>query len=168
MAQVARRLLLLIDHYLYLVLAALIVLVTFFVFNADGLSLLDGVILIGLILAFTGLWWAFRMREGDNVLTNATATLRAIKHSHKHALLAFHSEFDATSMIIGRRVLKFEREQPKNVIIYRLSVNKEPGKTLAAQYHVGVTPSYVLLDPKGNVVKTWSMALPADSVNRAV
>jgi thioredoxin-related protein len=169
MAHYLRRFFLLIDHNLYPIIAVAVVLIALIALNStEGLSVIDLVILVALIAVFVLVWWLFRMRESKNVLTNATAQLREIKHAHKYALLAFQSEFCVKSMTLGRQVLQLEKTHPKNVTIYRVSVNKQPGKALAAQYEIGTTPAYVLIDPKGNMVKSWSLMLPADNVTSMV
>ena len=94
MAHYLRRFFLLIDHYLYPIIAAAVVLIALITLNSsEGLSVIDLVILVALTAVFVLVWWLFRMRESKNVLTNATAQLREIKHAHKYALLAFQSEF---------------------------------------------------------------------------
>jgi thioredoxin-related protein len=162
------RPLFLIDHFFYPILVVIVVLVAYAALNADGLSLGDAAILLALIAIFAVLWWRFHLRQSKNLPVNATAMLREIKHTHKHVLLAFESEYCPKCMAMGGQVARLEKSQPKDLKIYRVSVNREPGRTLFVQFDGRITPTYVLLDPKGNLVNEWPLVLPAQRVLYAV
>ncbi len=162
------RPLFLIDHFFYPILAVVVVLIAYAVLNADGLSLGDVAILVALAAIFVLVWWRFHLRQSDSVPVNAVALMREIKHSHKHALLAFESEYCPKCMTLGAQVHRIEKTQNKDLRIYRLSVNKEPGRALFKQFDGRITPTYVLLDSKGNVIMDWPLILPAERVLYAV
>jgi thioredoxin-related protein len=162
------RPLFLIDHFFYPILAIVVVLIVETLLGVDGLSLGDLAILVALVALFALVWWRFHFRESKNLPVNATALMREIKHSHKHALLAFESEFCPKSLALGGQVMRLEKGHPKDFRIYRISVNKEPGRTLFQQFDGRITPTYVLVDTKGDVVKKWSLLLPAERVLYAV
>ncbi len=158
-----------IDHYFYPILAAIIVLIVLLLLNnADGLSLGDWVILAALVVLFALVWWVLRPRQSKNVLSNATAMMREIRHSHKHALIAFESEFCLKSMLLRWQAGRLQAMHHKNFTVYRISVNREPGRTLFKQFDGHITPTYVLVDPKGNVVTSSAVLLPKDRVMYAV
>lgn len=151
-------------HYAYPILATIVVLVAFALLNADGLNLVELGVLIALIGVFVLIWWLFRTRQRKDTPVNATALLRAVRHSHKHALLVFESEFCVTSMLLRRQGSFLERMRPRPLETYRLSVNREPGRTLFAQYDGRITPTYILIDPQGNVVVRSALVLRKDRV----
>jgi thioredoxin-related protein len=151
-------------HYAYPILAAIVVLIALALLNADGLNLIEVVILAVLIGLFVLGWWLFHTRQGKDTPVNATALLRAVRHSHKPALLVFESEFCVTSMLLKRQGSFLEKMRPRTLEIYHLSVNREPGRTLFRQYDGRITPTYVLIDPQGNVVVRSTLVLRKDSV----
>jgi thioredoxin-related protein len=151
-------------HYSYPILAAIVVLIAFVLLNTDGLSLLELVILAVVIGLFVLVWWLFRTRQRKDTPVNATALLRAVKHSHKPALLVFESEFCVTSMLLKRQGAFLERMRPRPLEVYRISVNREPGRTLFKQYDGRITPTYLLIDPQGNVIVRSALVLRKDSV----
>src|SRR5204862_823777 len=137
----------LIDHFFYPILAVVVMLIAYAVLNnADGLSIGDAAILLALVAIFALLWWRFHLRESKNLPVNATAFMREIKHSHKHTLLAFESEFCPKCMTLSGQVKRLEKSHPKDLRIYRVSVNKEPGRSLFNQFDGRITPTYVLVD----------------------
>ncbi len=158
------------DRFAYPILAVLVVLVLLLIFasSPDGLTLADLGILVVLIAVFALVWWRFHARQSHNVPVNATALLRAIKHSHKPALIAFESEYCPKCMVLGRQLSRLSDMQLKNMTIYHLSVNKEPGRTLFTQFDGRITPTYALLDAKGNLLEEWPLILPVDRVVYAV
>ena len=160
------RPLFIVDHFFYPILAALIVLVLLLVFanSPDGVSLADLAILVALIAIFALVWWRFHARQQANVPVNATALLRAIKHSHKPSLIAFESEYCPKCMVLGRQVSRLSEMHLKNMNIYHLSVNKEPGRELFKQFDGRITPTYALVDEKGNLIEDWPLILPVDRV----
>src|SRR5690349_1150335 len=109
------RPLFLIDHFFYPILAAAVVLIAYAALNADGLSLSDAAILLALVAIFALVWWRFHLRQSKHLPVNATAMMREIKHSHKHALLAFESEFCPKCMTLGGQVSRLEKSQPKDL-----------------------------------------------------
>jgi thioredoxin-related protein len=157
-----------IDHFFYPILAVIITVLVFARLNADGLSLGDAAALVALIAIFGLVWWLLRPRQTKNLPVNAISFMREVKHSHKHALLAFESEYCPKCMVLGGQVLRLEKSHPKDLKIYRLSVNREPGRTLFDQFDGRITPTYVLVDSKGNVVMEWPLILPANRVMYAV
>jgi thioredoxin-related protein len=154
------------DRFAYPILSALIVLVLLLIFanSPDGLTVADLGILIGVIAVLALVWWRFHARPTRNVPINATALLRAIKHSHKPALIAFESEYCPKCMILGRQLSRLNDMQLQNMTIYHLSVNKEPGRALFQQFDGRITPTYALVDTKGNLIEEWSLILPIDRV----
>ncbi len=157
-----------VSRFSYVIFSVLILLIVLIALNVDGLSLGDLGILIVLIAVFGLIWWRLHARESDDLPVNATALLRAAKHSHKHALLVFESEFSLFSMIFGVSAARLEATQPKDFNVYRVSVIKEPGRTLFSQFEGRLTPAYVLIDPKGNKVGEWTFALPTERVKNAI
>jgi thioredoxin-related protein len=151
-------------HYSYLILAAIVVLIAFALLNSDGLTLLELVILAAVIGLFVLVWWLFRTRQRKDTPVNATALLRAVKHSHKPALLVFESEFCVTSMLLKRQGSFLERMRPRPLEVYRVSVNREPGRALFKQYDGRITPTYILIDPQGNVIVRSALVLRKDSI----
>ncbi len=145
---------------------ALIILIVVYAvrYAADNMSLIDWGVLLALVVLMILLWWALHARAARGLPVNATALLRAVKHSHKYALLAFESEFCPLSMTLGRQAGWLEKHHPKDLVVYRLSVNHEPGRTVFKQYNGRATPTYILIDPHGEVVKEWTFVLPAGRV----
>lgn len=154
------------DRFAYPILASLVVLVLLIVFasSPDGLTVTDLAILVVLIAVFALVWWRFHARQNRNLPVNATALLRAIKHSHKPALIAFESEYCPKCMVLGRQLSRLSDMQIQNMTIYHLSVNREPGRTLFAQFDGRITPTYALVDAKGNLIDEWPLILPIDRV----
>ncbi len=163
------RPLFLINYFFYPILAVIVVLVVFFRLNADNdLSLEDLGILAALVALFALVWWRFHAQQSKGLPVNATAMMREIKHNHKYALLAFESEFCPACMTMGVQVSRIENSKPKELTIYRLSVNREPGHSLARQFDVRATPTYILVDPKGSIIMDWPIVLPAQRILYAV
>jgi thioredoxin-related protein len=154
------------DRFAYPILAVLIVLLLFLAFanSADGLTLADLGILIGLTALFVLVWWRFHARPSHNLPVNATALLRAIKHSHKPALIAFESEYCPKCMVLGRQLSRLSDMHLQHMTIYHLSINKEPGRALFQQFDGRITPTYALVDEKGNLIEEWPLILPIDRV----
>ncbi len=162
------RPLFLIDHFFYPILAVVVVLIVYSALNRDGFSLGDLAILAALVAIFAAVWWRFHPRQSKHLPVNAVAMTREIKHSHKYVLLAFESEYCPKCMAMGWQVSRLENSQTKDLKIYRLSVNKEPGRTLFEQYDGRITPTYILVDSRGNTVMEWPLVLPAERVLYAV
>jgi thioredoxin-related protein len=83
-------------------------------------------------------------------------------------MVALESEFCLSSTTVGARLSALEAAHPDKFQIYALSIFKEPGKRLFKQYKGRVTPTYVLLDPRGKVVMNWPLVLPVEKVSYAV
>jgi thioredoxin-related protein len=154
------------DRFAYPILSALTVLVLLLIFanSPDGLTVADLGILVGVMAVLALVWWRFHARQTRNVPINATALLRAIKHSHKPALIAFESEYCPKCMVLGRQLSRLSDMQLSNMTIYHLSVNREPGRALFRQFDGRITPTYTLLDAKGNLIEEWPLILPIDRV----
>lgn len=154
------------NSFVLIPIALIILIVIYAVRNAaDGMVLLDWLVLVAVVALMTLLWWLLHARPASDLPVNATALLRAVKHSHKHALLAFGSEFCPVSIMMGKAASDLEKRHPKDLVVYRLSVNREPGRTLFRQYHGRATPTYILIDPHGDVVKEWTFVMPAGRVS---
>ncbi len=154
-----------VNSFALIPIALIILIVLYAVRNAaDGMSLIDWGVLVALVVLMALLWWVLHARAASGLPVNATALLRAVKHSHKYALLAFESEFCPLSMLLGWQANRLEKNHPKDLVVYRLSVNREPGRALFKQYEGRATPTYILIDPHGDVVKEWAYVLPAGRV----
>jgi len=143
-------------------LTAILVLLVLLLLNTDSLTMVG--ILAAIIVVFGLAWVGLRARQSDDLPVNATAVMRTIKHHHKPALLVFVSEFSLGSMLLGSSAARLEGSQPKDFKVYRMSINREPGRALFDQFGGRVTPMYVLVDGKGNKVDAWTFVLPKDRV----
>jgi thioredoxin-related protein len=154
--------------FLYPVMAAIIILVLLFVLAADELSLADwGILILAGALMFL-IWWRFHARPSKEVPLNATSFIREAKHSHKYTLIALESEYCPNCMISEPRVKRLEENPPPNLKVYRVTIQREPGRSLFKQFGGRMTPTYVLLDRHGEVVEDWVLALPVERVMYAV
>ncbi len=121
-----------------------------------------------LILLVLMVWTTSHARQSPDVPARTDDFLDRLKQTGKYALLAFESEFCLTSTLVGRQLLDLEKAQPEKFQVYSLSVLKDPGKVLFEQFEGRITPTYVLLDDKGNVVMDWPLILPIERVIYAV
>src|SRR5437762_1712231 len=101
-----------VDHFFYPILATIITLLVLARLKADGLSLGDLAALVALGVIFLLVWLLLRPRQTKNLPVNAISFMREIKHSHKHALLAFESEYCPKCMALGGQVMRLEKAQP--------------------------------------------------------
>ncbi len=132
--------------------------------GVNGFTLLDGAIIAALIVVLVALWWRFHARQSPNVPATGGELLNDISRSGKFAMLAFESEFCLGSTTLGLRLTELEQKYPDKFQVYSISILKEPGKQLFAQFARRVTPTYVLLDDKGQVVMDFPLVLPVERV----
>jgi thioredoxin-related protein len=151
--------------YGYLFAAALIVVAALLLLNTENSLFANLVIMATIMIALGLIWWLRHPRLKPQAL-DAAGLLREAISKGPYVLLAFESEYCGTCMAISGRITQLDNT--KGLKIYRLSVNKEPGRTLFKKYDGRITPTYVLLNDRGEVVQDWPVVLPIDRVLYAV
>lgn len=165
MSKLFNTLFLIVSRFAYPVVTGFVVLVAAALFSQGGFSLVELLILAGLVGAFVVIWWRFHARQSVNVPDNAPDLLTSIRGSGKYAMLAFESEFCISSMTVGQRLAALEAAYPETFHVYSLSIFKTPGKELFEDYKGKSTPTFVLVDPDGKMVMNWPLVLPIEHVN---
>lgn len=156
----------LVGIYGYVVVAVVVVLVALVLLTQDNVSWLDVGLVVSVVALFTLVWWRAHPRLSVNVPPTGGDLLWQIGHSGKYTLLAFESEYCAMCMTVGARVDHLS--EVDGLDVYRLSVNSEPGRSLFHQYDGRMTPTYVLVNPRGERVQEWVVALPIERILYAV
>jgi hypothetical protein len=152
----------LVNIYGYFVVAAVVVLVALVLLTQDDVSWLDVGLVVGVVAAFALVWQRLHPRLSVNVPPTGGDLLWKMGHSGHYTLLAFESEYCPMCMAVGPRVAQLETVDGLDV--YRLSVNREPGRSLFRQYEGRMTPTYVLVDPHGERIQEWIVALPIERI----
>lgn len=164
MSRLLRLVLIPVNWFGFITIPIAVVVVIGVLLGLDGFSAFDAVIIGSLIIVSGLLWWRYHARESFNVPQDSQSVMTAIRETGKYAMIAFESEFCLSSTNVGQRLKELETDYPGKFQIYELSVLKDPGRGLFAEFGGRVTPTYVLLDPRGNVVMDWPLVLPVERV----
>ncbi len=164
MSRLPRPLLIPINWFGFITMPIAGVVVLGLLLGLDGFSVFDAVIIGGLIIVSGLLWWRYHARESFNVPQDSQSVMTEIRETGKYAMIAFQSEFCLSSTQVGQRLKELETNYPAKFQIYEMSILKDPGRELFQGFGGRVTPTYVLLDPRGNVVMDWPLVLPVERV----
>jgi hypothetical protein len=151
--------------YGYLFVAAAVVVAALLLLNTENSLFVNLAIVAAVVAGLALVWWLRHPRLKPQAL-DAAGLLREAISKEPYVLLAFESEYCGTCMAISGRITQLDNI--KGLKIYRLSVNREPGQTLFKKYDGRITPTYVLLNDRGEVVQDWPVVLPIDRVLYAV
>ncbi len=162
------RPLFIVNYYAYPIMAALVVLVSAAVLNSNGVSLLGLGVPVLVVLVFSLIWWRLHARQSADLPTTANDSLPEIWRSQPYTLLAFESEYCPVCMTMARQVSRLEVMPLDSLKIYKVSVNKDPGRNWFEMFDGRATPTYVLLNSEGQVVMDWSLVLPVERILYAV
>lgn len=118
------------------------------------------------IMAFAAflIWWQLspHLRRTTPPVPSTEALFNDIRTHQKPTLISLESDYCAYCMTVGKRIHQLEHEEDLRVI--RLSVHTEPGKSLAEQFRLNKTPSYLLMDGDAKLLQEWTIALPVERV----
>lgn len=159
---------LLVNHYAFIFLPLIPLAILVAILGQNGWSVVDLVILAIAVTAFVLYWATQHARQSDNVPANPQTLMTEIEQSGKYAMLAFESEFCFASTQVGKQLNQLEETYPDKFQIYKISILDDPGKDLFKQYEGKVTPTYVLLNPQGQVMMDWPLVLPVERVSYAL
>lgn len=165
MSKVFGSLYLIVSRFGYPIVTSFLVLVGALLSGRDGYSAIEILILAALVGVAIVIWALFHARQSANVPDNAPALFANVRGSGKYAMLAFESEFCIASMSVGKRLAALETTYPDTFQLYSLSVFKSPGKELFEKYKGRTTPTFVLIDPDGEMVMNWPLILPIEHVS---
>ncbi|MFQ3536973.1 MAG: thioredoxin domain-containing protein [Aggregatilineales bacterium] len=117
-----------------------------------------------LALAALLIWWQLspHLRHVEPPAPSVEALLDKVRSDETPVLISLESDYCAYCMTIGKRIHQLENEE--NLRVIRLSVHTEPGKSLAGQFSVNTTPTYLLMDSQANLIEEWTIALPIERV----
>lgn len=152
---------------LFLVIAAVVLLVLA-ILGANGLDAVDLVVVAAILGAFAVYQQRRHLRQSPFLADDAASLMGKIRKSHKFVLLAFESEYCPMCLSAGNRVARLEALANEDFQVYRLSIQKEPGRTLYTRYDGRLTPTYILIDSAGNVIQDWPMVLPVERITYAL
>jgi len=158
----------LVNHYAILFLPLIPLGILAVILGQNGWSLIDFIILGVVVAAYAFWWWTQHARPNTPVPADNVSLLEEIGQSGKYAMLAFESEFCFASTMAGKQLSELEAAYPNKFQIYQISILQHPGKELFKQYDGRVTPTYVLLNPEGQVMMDWPLVLPVERVTYAV
>jgi thioredoxin-related protein len=158
----------LINQYGFITVPIVPVLLLAVILGQNGWTVTDVAILAAVMLAIFVWWWTQHAHQSTNAPASTPSLLNEIERSGKYAMLAFESEFCISSTTVGKRLSELETAYPNKFQIYELSIFKDPGKDLFKQYIGRVTPTYVLLNPEGQVMMEWPLVLPVERVAYAL
>ncbi|MEP7288479.1 MAG: hypothetical protein ABI947_22230 [Chloroflexota bacterium] len=164
MQRLPRWLIIPFNHYAFIFVPAGAIFAAILLVLMGGSVPLGWTIIALTAVGFSVVWLKFHARETAGLPDNAPDLLREIERSGKYTLLAFESEFCLASTTVGQRLANLEAENPNRFRLYSLSVLKNPGKVLFERYKGRVTPTYVLLNPQGELMMEWPMVLPIERV----
>jgi len=121
-----------------------------------------------LALAAFLIWWQLspHLRRATPPASSVESLFNDIRAHQKPTLVSLESDYCGYCMTVGKRIHQLEREEGLRVI--RLSVHTEPGKSLAEQFSLNTTPTYLLLDGNAELLQEWTIALPVERVRYAV
>jgi len=118
------------------------------------------------MLAFAAflIWWQLspHLRRATPPASSVEALFNDIRTHQKPTLISLESDYCGYCMTIGKRIHQLEHEEGLRVV--RLSVHTEPGKSLAEQFRLDATPTYLLLDGDARLLQEWTIALPVERV----
>lgn len=156
------------NHYTYPIAATIAVLVALVLFNPNGLNL-AGLVAVAAIAALLVLFWIRFHVQGDaNLPPTSDDMLAEIEHNSAYSLIAFESEYCPTCIATDPRVVKLSESAPNGLKVYRVTIQREPGRALFKKYDLRMTPSYALIDSKGRLVMDWLLVLPIERVMYAI
>lgn len=148
----------------YVFLAVAVLLVAAVLLGGDGFSLIDVLVLAALVVFAIGLQRIARPVQSADVPDTAEALEAQLAQSDRLTLLAFESEYCPSCMATNPMVLKLEESNNPALRVIRLTIQHEPGKTLFKKYDGRLTPTFVLLDRRGNLMMDWLLTLPVNRV----
>jgi thioredoxin-related protein len=156
------------NHYGFLSIPALPIVVLLLLLGLDGFTVADTVIIGVVFVAMLVFWSRTHARQTADAPKNATSLMDSIKQSGKYAMLALESEYCLSSTSVGKHLMELESTYPEDFQILSLSIFKAPGKDLFKEHSCRVTPTYLLIDPEGKVVMDYPLVLPVERIKYAV
>jgi len=152
------------NHYTYVVVAVLIMITAAVLLGVDGFTWVD-VILMGAIVGLAVvIQRAARPVQSADVPDQLEMLEAQLANSDRLTLLAFESEYCPTCMVTNPMLLKLEESGDPALRVMRLSIQHEPGLSLFKKFDGRMTPTFVLLDRRGNVLMDWLLTLPVNRV----
>jgi hypothetical protein len=137
-------------------------------FGGDGWNGGEILTIVALGLVGVATWWVLKFRPTPDVPDSAAVLESTLRASRQYTLLAFESEYCPICTASDVYVRRLEAIAEPGLTVLRLSVQREPGRTLFKQHDGRLTPAFVLLGPDGKAVQDWLIVLPIDRVLFAV
>lgn len=128
----------LINHYSGLIILILMLFIGLSVARRSRNRVRAGVIAVGIVLALLAAWFAVR----------PTAHIPAA-NPHQPVLLELQSPWCVACIVAKPTVDRLERALQGKLVVQRVNIQSDLGKTLAARYQVEATPTFILLNAAG-------------------
>lgn len=137
-----------INHYSFLLLAAAAGIALSIYLLRDGI---DGSDLIALLSFAVGITFAFvTFGPGDSDITSY-AQFQSALEAEGHLLLEIQSPYCLACAAAKPSVDQLEDSNPRLEVI-RVNIQDPVGQQLSSEYQSGVTPTFLLFDPDGEVI----------------
>jgi thiol-disulfide isomerase/thioredoxin len=125
--------------------------------SLNGISILDGVILLVLLAASTA-FLMMRYTHQTPEIREQEALQRALRNGEKYTLVELFGQMCTGCISIKPTVDKLEEEATERLQVIRLDIEKSPGIYLKRGKRT-FTPTFLLYDPQGNLIKETYLVL---------
>lgn len=168
MERLPTPLLLAVNRYGYLSLLLLPALILVLLFGIEGYTTFELIVALAIGIAVVSFWWLTHARQTPNVPNSTPRFLDLIRQRQQYTVLALESELCLSSTQVGKQLEALEKAYPERFQLYALSIFQEPGREMYKEFEGRFTPTYVLLNPKGEVLMNFPLVLPVERVIYAV
>jgi thiol-disulfide isomerase/thioredoxin len=152
------------NHYTYVVVVVGVLLFAASYLGSDGFTWMDVALMAAILVLAIAIQRAARPIQTTNLPDQAEALTEQLTHSDRLTLLAFESEYCPTCMVTNPTLLKLEEANDPALRVVRLNIQNELGMSMFKKYDGRMTPTFVLLDKRGNVLMDWILTLPVNRV----
>ncbi len=128
----------LLNHYSGLIVFALVLGIGFSIARRKRNKVRAGLITGGIVLALVAAWFAVR----------PTAQMPAANPGQP-VLLELQSPYCVACIVAKPSVDRLEQELQGKLVVQRVNIQSDSGKSLAARYGVEATPTFIFLDAAG-------------------
>ena len=128
----------LLNHYSGLIIFALVLVIGFSIAKRSRNKVRAGLITGGIALALAAAWFAVR----------PTVHIPAANPGQP-VLLELQSPYCVACIVAKPSVDRLEQELQGKLVVQRVNIQSDSGKSLAARYEVEATPTFIFLDAAG-------------------
>lgn len=148
-----------VNHRSYPLITVIVLALVAGVLLVDGRFYVGDVAIITVVIVAALLIWGLLITKQSEGMDTVRAIKQQINNGTRPTIVQFFSRYCVGCLAVKPVVDQLEAEAGDRIQIIRLDLDEEPGKTLAEEYDIVFTPSFVYFDANGNKLRDSSFIL---------